>query len=157
MDVIVKSSLRDTLEETYRENRALIAGLSDADLMRPAANPKWRVRQLAAHIAEDDGGTLYVGRLLARGKNARAPAFVVNLANWWGLRKHRDARAGSLTRVMDGRHQELMAWFDTLTPEQLASGGVVSGMGRLTLAEFLGASGAHSREHGKEIRDALGR
>ena len=62
------AALRGALEETYRENRALIAGLSDADLERPTPNRRWEVRQLAAHIAEDDGGTLYVGKLLARGR-----------------------------------------------------------------------------------------
>lgn len=149
--------LRKALDATYQENRALIAGLSDADLVRRTPNPKWRVRQLAAHIAEDDGGTVYVGKLLARGKNAKAPDFVVNLANWWGLRKHRKARAADLLPVMDQKHRDLLAWLETLTPEQLQRGGEISQMGRMTLAEFLDRNQQHSREHGNEIRTALGR
>src|SRR5947207_393804 len=93
MDV---NTIRSGLDATYRENRALIAGLGDADMERPTPNPKWKVRQLAAHIAEDDGGALYVGKLLARGKNAKAPAVVINLANWWSLRKYRKARVADL-------------------------------------------------------------
>jgi hypothetical protein len=154
---MVAASIRGALEETYRRNRELIAGLSDADLERPTANPGWRVRQLAAHIAEDDGGTLYVGKLLAQGKNAKAPDFLVNLANWWSLRKHRRARAADLLAVLDRKHQALLAWLDTLTPEDLARGGEISQLGRLTLGEFLIKNSEHSREHGDEVRAALGR
>ncbi len=151
------TAIRRALEDTYRENRALIVGLSDADLERPTPNRKWHVRQLAAHIAEDDGGTLYVGKLLAKGKNAKAPAVVVNLLNWWGLRKYRKARAADLPPVMDAKHRELMTWLDTLTPQDLARGGEVSQVGRVTLGEFLVKNQAHSREHGDDIHAALGR
>ncbi len=151
------ATIRAALDETYRENRALIAGLSDADLERPTPNPKWKVRQLAAHIAEDDGGTVYVGKLLAKGKNAKAPDVLINLFNWWGLRKYKQARATDLVAVMDAKHRELLAWVGTLTPEQLARGGAVSRMGRLTLAEFLGRNQAHGQEHGADLRAALAR
>jgi hypothetical protein len=151
------ATLRHALEETHQESRALIAGLSDADLDRPTANPKWRVRQLAAHIAEDDGGTVYVGKLLARGKDAKAPDFVINLANWWGLRKYRRATVAGLLKVKDERHGRLLTWFDTLTPAQLSNRGEISQMGTMTLAEFLTANSAHSRDHGDEIRAALRR
>jgi hypothetical protein len=155
MTTIDLPTIRAALEEAYRENRALIAGLSDADLERPTPNPRWKVGQLVAHIAEDDAGTLYIGKLLAKGKNAKAPGFVVDLANWWGLRKHKRARAADLVAVLDRRHGELLAWLQTLTPEHLGRGGEVSGIGRVTLAEFLVGNRAHSREHGVEIRAAL--
>jgi len=151
------ASIRDALEATYRENRALIAALDDADLERRTPNPKWRVRQLAAHIAEDDAGTVYVGRLLAKGKNAKAPDVLINLVNWWGLRKYQKARAAELVAVMDAKHGELLAWLKTLTPAELARGGAVSQVGQVTLGEFLARSPAHSREHGADIRAALGR
>ena len=149
-------AIRAALEETYRENRALIAGLSDPDLERPTSNPRWKVRQLAAHIAEDDGGTVYVGKLLAKGKNAKAPNFVVDLANWWSVRKHKWARAADLVAVLDAKHRELLAWLAALTPEALARGGEESQVGRVTLGEFLMKNRAHSQEHGDDIRAALG-
>lgn len=150
------TSIRQALETTYQGNRELIGGLRDADLDRHTSNPRWRVRQLAAHIAGDDAGTLYVGKLLARGKNAKAPDFVVNLANWWWLRKYRRARPADLLTLMDAKHREFLAWLDTVTPEQLEGGGEISKMGRLTLAEFLVQNQQHSREHGDDIRDAIG-
>lgn len=156
MTTVDVTTIRTALEETYRENRALIAGLSDADLGRPTPNPTWRVRQLAAHIAEDDGGTLYVGKQLAKGKNAKAPDVVVNLLNWWSLRKYKKARSADLVAVIDAKHRDLLAWFDSLTPEQLACGGEVSQVGRVTLAEFLLKNRAHSEAHRADIRSALG-
>jgi hypothetical protein len=150
-------SIRDALEQTYQDNRALLAQLTDADLDRPTANPKWQVRQLAGHIAEDAAGTVYVGKLLARGKNAKAPDFVVNLANWWGLRKYKRVRAAGLLPIIDARQRELMAWVGELTPDALANGGEISGMGRMTLAEFLIANCAHGRDHGADLQAALHR
>ncbi|HLZ69524.1 MAG TPA: DinB family protein [Dehalococcoidia bacterium] len=150
------ATLRQALETSFQENRALISALSDADLARRTPNPKWRVRQLAAHIAQDDGGTTYVGKLLARGKNAKAPDLLINLANWWGLRKYRKAHAADLLPVMDQKHRDLLAWIETLTPEQLQRDGEISQLGRMTLGEFLDRNQQHSREHGNEIRAALG-
>jgi hypothetical protein len=148
-------TIRQSLEATYQENRALIAGLNDADLNRPSPNPHWKVRQLAAHVAEDDAGTLYVAKLLAQSKNAKAPDILVNVLNWWGLRKYKRAGVAELLPVMDRGHTELITWLDALPPEALERGGEISGMGRLTLAEFLVQNCEHSRAHAADIRTAL--
>jgi hypothetical protein len=150
-----KQSIRAALEQCYQENRALIAGLSDADMERPTPNPKWNVRTLAAHIAEDPAGAVYVGKLLARGKNAKAPDFIVNLFNWWGLRRFKSATASELVTVLDRRQQELLAWFDSVPEQALQNGGEVSQVGKVTLGQFLTQNGEHSREHGADIRSAL--
>jgi hypothetical protein len=150
-----KLSIRAELEQIYQESRTRIAGLGDDDMRRPTPNPRWQVRQLAAHIAEDPAGTLFVGKLLAKGKNAKAPDFVINLANWWGLRKHRRATAAELLSVLDRRQRELLEWLDSVPEAALDSGGEVSQVGAVTLGEFLTRNGAHSREHAADIRAAL--
>jgi hypothetical protein len=150
-----RAQIRAALDQVYQENRALISRLSAADLERPTANPKWNVRTLAAHIAEDPAGAVYAGKLLGKGKNARAPAVVVNLANWWSLRRHRRASAADLVDVLDRRQRELLAWFDGLPESALANGGEVSQIGRVTLGEFLIRNGEHSHEHAADIRSAL--
>jgi hypothetical protein len=150
-----KQHIRAALGEVYQENRTLIAGLTDGDMDRPTPNPKWNIRKLAAHIAEDPAGAVYVGKLLARGKNARAPDLVVNIANWWGLRKYRNASASDLVAVLDRRQQELLAWFDSVPEGALSNGGKVSQLGEVTLAEFLTGNGEHSREHAADIRSSL--
>ena len=150
-----KQTLRAVLEQVYGENRALIAGLTDAEMERPTPNPRWNVRKLAAHIAEDPAGAVYVGKLLARGKNAKAPDFVVNLANWWSLRKYKKSTASELVSVLDRRQQELLTWFDRVPETALENGGEVSQVGKVTLAEFLTGNGEHSREHAADIRSAL--
>ena len=145
------------LEAMYQDNRKLIAGLSATDMQRPTPNPKWNVRQLAAHIAEDAGAMLSVGRLLARGKSAKAPDFVVNLANWWTLRKYGKARPTDLLLVMDANHQQALAWVRGLPSGALSHSGEVSQMGQLTLAEFLVKYPEHSRAHASAIHAALAR
>jgi hypothetical protein len=150
-----KQGIRALLEQTYQENRALITGLTEADMDRPTPNPKWNVRKLAAHIAEDPAGAVYVGKILARGKNARAPDFVVNLFNWWSLRKYKGASASDLVTALDRRQQELLSWLDSLPEETLSNGGLVSGQGKVTLGEFLAQNGAHSRDHAADVRTAL--
>jgi hypothetical protein len=150
-----KQSIRAALEQVYQESRALIAGLSAGEMERPTPNPKWNVRKLAAHIAEDPAGALYVGKLLARGKNARAPDFVVNLFNWWGLRKYKNAAPSDLVAVLDRRQQELLTWFDAVPEAALSNGGEVSQVGKVTLGDFLTRNCEHSREHAADIRSAL--
>jgi hypothetical protein len=150
-----KLSIREELEQVYQENRALIAGLCEEDMRLPTPNPRWNVRQLAAHIAEDPAGALFVGRLLAKGKNAKAPGLLIDLANWWGLRKYKQANAAALLSVLDRRQQELLGWFDSVPEAALADGGEVSQVGAVTLGEFLTRNGAHSREHVADIRAAL--
>jgi hypothetical protein len=149
------STIRAALEETHQESRALIAGLNTGDLDRRTRNPKWTVRQIAAHIAEDDGATLYVAKLLARGKNATAPGFVVNLANWWALRKYRRAATGDLLATIDQKHAALMNWLTNVPAEALERQGTISQVGRMSLAEFLVKSGTHSREHAADIRAVI--
>jgi len=151
------TELRDALQQIFDENRTLIADLSPSDMARPTANPRWKVRQLAAHIAEDDGGTLYVAKILAKGKNAKAPTFVVNLANWWSLRKYSKAQPADLLAVMDKKHHELAQWLDALPEEALQRGGEVSGMGHVTTSGFLIENCKHSQEHAAELRAALAR
>ncbi len=102
------NAIRTALEESYQQKLALVGSLSESDLGRRTANPKWTVRHLAAHIAEDDGATLNIGKLLARGKNATAPDFVVNIMNWWAIRRHRRSRPAELTAVLDEKHRPLM-------------------------------------------------
>jgi hypothetical protein len=150
-----KQGIRAVLEQCYQENRALIAGLSEADMERPTPNPKWNVRTLAAHIAEDPAGAVYVGKLLAQGKNAKAPDLVVNVFNWWGLRKYKRAGAADLVAVLDRRQQELLTWLDSAPEQALQNGGQVSQVGTVTLGEFLTRNGEHSREHAADIRSAL--
>jgi hypothetical protein len=151
------ATVQDALEQSYQQNRALLSGLKEADLSRPTTNPHWKVRQLAAHIAEDDGGALYIGKLLARGKNARAPGFVVNLMNWWSVRHYRKAGAQQLVDVLDQKHGRLLDWLAGLPAGALDQGGEISQMGRLTTGEFLIKNAEHSREHAAEVRAALGR
>lgn len=150
-----RGTIRAALENAYHQNCELLATLGDSDLARPTANPGWRVRQLAAHIAEDEGGVLFIGKRLARGKNVKAPAFLVDLLNWWTLRKHRRARPADLLSLIETRHRELMHWLDDLPAESMTRGAEVSQLGWLTVADFLVQSQAHSQQHAADLRAAL--
>ena len=66
---------------------------------------------------------------------------IVDLANWWSLRTYKKARAADLAAVMDAKHAELLAWLETLTPEQLVRDGEVSQVGRVRWSSSSSATG----------------
>lgn len=152
---MVTEEISAAVELAYQEKRSLIAGLSEADLARRTTNPQWGVRQIAAHLAQEDDATIFIGKRLAIGKNATPPAIVVNLANWWTMRRTAHSSAAELVTLLERKHVALNAWLQTLPAEALDRGGVVVGAGRMTLRELLLHGGDHVREHAAEISAAL--
>ena len=151
--------LKSILGSQRDEVRAFLGGLSDTDLLTKT-DLGWSVSQVAGHIAESPPGDTYVAKRLAQGKNATLPgflAFVINLGNWWGTRKYKRTSRDILVKTWDTQHAKLTDYVATLTDSELDRGGVVMGMGRVTLYEYLVQSPSHARDHAKAIERALAR
>lgn len=157
------SGLRDALTRNNEEMRTLIDGLTEADLAKKCDNG-WKVSQLAGHIAGSPSGDIYVAKRLAQGKNASIPGFlgwIIDLSNWWGGRKFGSASKADILAALEDKHNELFAYINTLSEDQLDGRGKVSGagsnLGELSAYEYLAVQGPqHRSDHAAGIRSAIG-
>ena len=63
---------------------------------------------------------------------------------------------GPKTNMYQVEHNELFAYLNTLTEEELDKRGPALSMGELSVIEFLHRSSEHEHEHAAEIKQAIG-
>jgi hypothetical protein len=152
------AELREIVTRDYEEARALIVRLGADTLARRTSNG-WTVGQLAGHIATSPKGDLFVLGRLTSGKNASVPGalrFIIDVMNWWDVRKFKGMPKESLLQVAEDCHNERFARLNALSDQDLDRGGDVLSMGKLTAYEYMKRSGEHPREHAAEIKKTLG-
>ncbi len=117
------------------------------------------MRSVGGHIAQAPGGDVYVAKRLAKGSNATLPgflAFVLDLSNWWGVRKFAKATRADLLAAWENGHNDLFSFATTLSDDELDRGGTVMSLGKQTAYSFLKQSPSHSQEHAEAIRAVIG-
>jgi len=150
--------LRDSVTRDYREMRELLSQLTP-EMMRLRATDGWTVAQLAGHIAVSPRGLMFVLNRLRKGRNVRVPkplAFVVNIRNWWMVRKFSNPTRDELLAALDDAHEALLAYISGLGEEELDRGGQFLDDGYQTVYENVMRSTDHSHEHAAVLRDAIG-
>lgn len=155
---------RAAWDEGYRRTRALLAGLSPADLDRPTANPGWTVRNLAAHIATADDFTAMCVKPLSRGKGLMPIPVPSAIVSWIGNRQNASAvkslataGAAELVTALDESHAKATALLDAVPAEGWDRPGKIPLVGTLTLAAFLEFSAGHWDEHSEVLSRARNR
>ena len=149
--------LREVLDANHAEMRSLIESLAPEQLRRKT-EAGWTVGQMAGHIAASASGDIYVAKRLAQGKAAELPgflSFIINIANWWGVRKFKTASTADIVAACDEGHQALTGFVSGLTEEQLDRAAAVMTIGRISTFDYLKRSPAHTQEHAALIRRAL--
>jgi hypothetical protein len=152
------AELREIVTRDYEEARALIARLGADTLARTTSNG-WTVGQLAGHIATSPKGDVFVLDRLSKGKSASVPGplkFMIDLMNWWNVRKYKGMPKDDLLKVAEDCHNERFARLNMLSEDDLDRGGEVLSLGKLTAYEYMKRSGEHPREHAAEIKKTVG-
>jgi hypothetical protein len=150
--------LKEAVRQDYREMRALFEQLTQEMMQRPATDG-WTVGQLAGHIAVSPRGQMFLVGRLRRGRNATVPkalAFIVNVRNWWMVRKFAKPTREQLIATLDAAHGDLLAYIDGISDEELDKGGTVFNSGYQTVYESVIGGANHSREHAAVLRSAAG-
>lgn len=149
--------LRSSITLNHEETNDMLKRLSGDDLKRRAENG-WTVAQLAGHVAVSPSSAIYVLDRIRRGGNATVPWFLSwapALRNWFIVRKYRSATPQDMLKTADDAHEKVSAWIGTVQDGDLDRAGEVFGVGRRSVAEFLGYILEHGREHRAEIAAAL--
>jgi len=150
--------LRDSVGRDYREMRELLSQLTPEMMPLPATDG-WTVGQLAGHIAVSPRGLMFVLNRLRKGRNVQVPkalAFVVNIRNWWMVRRFSNPTREELLAALDESHAALVEYIGTLSDAELDRGGQFLDDGYQTVYENVVRSTEHSHEHAAVLREATG-
>jgi hypothetical protein len=153
-----RDDMRDAVTRDYQEMRTLFERLTP-EMMGVRATDGWTVGQLAGHIAVSPRGLIFVLGRLRKGRNVRVPkalAFVVNVRNWWMVRKFANPTREELITALDDAQAALLAYIEGLSDEEIDRGGQFLDDGYQTVYDNVMRSGEHSREHAEALRAAAG-
>jgi hypothetical protein len=149
---------RARLMDRYRvgaaELRAALAGVSDEDLDRPAADGGWTARHVAHHVAESEATAfIRLRRLVAEDE----PAIVGYDEELYARRNHYDRPIASALAVVDAVRASSLELLESLSPEEWQRSGRHSESGSYSVDDWLRIYASHPYDHAEQVRAALGR
>ena len=120
------------------------------------ANPQWNVKDVLAHLAGAERGMLRIAQAAARGENPQLPEGYDN--DTFNARQVARRKGQLLAQTLDelkGIHNELTAFLDGITAEQLNRMGEHPLEGEIPLKDLLVVIYSHEVNHCNEITNAL--
>jgi hypothetical protein len=137
----------------YSDVEKALAGATDAELDRPAADDGWTARQVAHHLADSEA-TAYVRlrRLIAEDR----PQIVGYDEPEYARRLHYERPIASSLAVLKAVRDASLELLESLTPEEWERAGTHSESGTYSVDRWLEIYAAHSHDHAEQIRAARG-
>ena len=128
---------------------SLIEGLSDDQLSRPPSPGKWSIREIVAHLADDELVGAYRYRLILSAPGTAIQAFDQDLWASAGRYADRDVRSSlELFRILRQANLELLY---SLSPEQWGMAGVHAERGVESIRDMARYFAGHDINHFKQI------
>ncbi|MFO1539514.1 MAG: DinB family protein [Chloroflexota bacterium] len=146
---------RRALIEAYRSGYAAVdvalAGITDADLDRPAAEGGWTARDVVHHLADSETNAyIRLRRLVAEER----PEIVGYNEELWSRRLHYDRPIGPSLAVLGAVRLASLQLLEVLTPDEWERAGTHSERGTYAVDDWLRIYARHSHEHAEQIRRA---
>jgi hypothetical protein len=148
---------RQALLERFRGGYAAVenalAGITEADLDRPAPDGGWTARQVAHHLADSEA-TAYVRlrRLIAEDE----PLILGYDEPEYARRLHYDRPIASSLAVLKAVRDASLDLLESLSPDEWERTGTHSESGPYSVGRWLEIYAAHSHDHADQIRAARG-
>jgi uncharacterized damage-inducible protein DinB len=148
-------SICNKLNECHGVLYHTVTSLSEADAAA-IANPQWNVKDELAHLAGAERGMLRIAQASARGENPQLPEGYDNdTYNARQVAKRKDQSIAQILDELKGIHNELGAFLDGISQEQLTRIGEHPLEGEIPLKELLVVIYSHEANHCNEITNAL--
>ncbi len=152
MNQTERAALIDRYRTGMAEVESALAGISDAELDRPPADPEsWTARQVAHHLADSEA-TAYVRlrRLVAEDD----PQIQGYDEPEWARRLHYDRPIGPSVAVLAAVRAASLQLLERLTAEEWERSGTHTESGAYTVDDWLQIYTDHPRDHAAQIRAA---
>jgi hypothetical protein len=148
---VERAQLLNQYRTGYQAVVDALAGATDEELDRPAADGGWTARQVAHHLADSEA-TAYVRlrRLIAEDN----PLIVGYDEAMFARHLHYDRPIDASLAVLGTVRAASLELLETLSEEEWARRGTHTESGRYGVAEWLDIYAAHPREHAEQIRRA---
>ena len=153
LDASARAACIDAIARTPSEMRALVAGLSDAELDTPYRPGGWTIRQVVHHVA-DSHMHAYVRMKFA--VTEETPLVKAYDEDRWS--KLSDAQSGPVSLsldLLDALHRRWVVFLRNLTEQDFLRTLVHSANGRLYLYQLLADYAWHGPHHVAHVRNAL--
>lgn len=142
-------------EEAPPQYRALVAGLSEADLLKTYRESAWNVRQLVHHVA--DMQLLHFHRMKTTLTEDNAQGSVVNIGGWANTPDATEAPVELSLALFEATHSRLVFLAKTLTEDQWQQSFYHSGRKLdISLKQAIYMTAWHVEHHLAHIKIALG-
>jgi uncharacterized damage-inducible protein DinB len=138
------------LADGFQATRNLILSLSEARLLHRYSEGKWTIKEILAHLIDDERIYVYRALRFARNDSTELPGFDQDLFARYSEANKRDA--GDLLQELSLVRQSTIAFFESLDPAALLRRGVADGktVSVRTLAYHIAG---HELRHLKIIRE----
>lgn len=148
-----RHALLERFRTGYADVEDALAGMSDAELDRPAPDGGWTARQVAHHLADSEA-TAYVRlrRLIAEDE----PLILGYDEPEYARRLHYDRPIASSLAVLKAVRDASLELLESLGREDWERTGTHSESGPYSVERWLEIYAAHSHDHADQIRAARG-
>jgi hypothetical protein len=130
--------------------------LTEAEAVQIRITPEWAVKDAIAHLVGAERGMTRIAQRMARGEDPQLPAGYNN--DEYNARQVAKRKEQSLAQVraeLNSSRAEMMAFLQSVTPEQLALHGEHPLLGETTLKDMLVIIYSHETSHANEIADKI--
>lgn len=150
----------ESMASKLNETRAMLSRGLDQVTEEQAAkmmiNPDWSVRDEVAHLVSSERGMTGMAKRFAANENPQLPKDYNN--DVYNARQIAKRKAMSLAEVrteLDATRKDLVAFLETVTPQQLDYRGEHPIFGQISLKELLVVIYNHETAHTKEISEKI--
>ncbi len=141
--------------ETLNQALDAVGGRWDTQIYSDGA--QWTARELLIHLMVSHTGQVGVMQRILVGGEGVPENFDLERYNRSSVQKRSETAPEDARAALNQSHEELLAWLETLTDEQLDMKGRHASGHRLSIEQFLRFGFAkHEREHAADIIRALG-
>jgi hypothetical protein len=153
LDAATRQSLLQSIEQTPTRFRALVAGLTDAELDTPYRPGGWTIRQVVHHVP-DSHLNAYIRMKLAVTEDAPAIK-TYEEARWAELPEAKSGPVEMSLALLDALHARWIAFLRALPPASLSKSFTHPEWGAVTVDEAIVMYEWHCRHHAAHIENAL--
>jgi hypothetical protein len=152
MDTDERARLLERYRDGYRAVSEAVAGLSDAELDRRAADG-WTARQIVHHLADSEmTSAIRLRRLLAEDQ----PVIQGYDEELFARKLHYERPITASLEALHAARQATAEIVDRLDEAEWARAGTHSESGRYSVEDWLTIYAAHAHDHAEQIRRAAG-